>query len=471
MGKLILGLMVISTCFQIKAQNKQLEVHVRGIYETKISLLPMHGDEAYQAVMEKEGIKNNGTATFMIPTRYLPGEFILRFDYKEKNQNTTYPSEQKIIINKQNIQIWINPIYANNGDSTYFQKDEIENSFYQKFLIENFSLRRDLDLFQNFILNYNDIASNFFIHAKHEYDKKRENYNSWLIEQYNKNKDKFIAHSFCYQFIPEVYLGSAEKDKIESMILNYFDGVDFKDSLLANTSGFKDWMNGYVNLYGRLCLKESLKDSLFSLAGKRAISVAQNGHPVVYGKMVDYFYSGYETYNISDGMKMLKEHIDNPNCLTSKKIEIVRRLESFKTIRIGTTAPDFTIIDSNYITFNLHNFSPQTPFKLLFFWSAECDHCIRAIRELKSWIELDSNSQLVSIIAINIDDNIKSKEYGEIINSTKLWKHFQIENGINSELANKYSILSTPSFFLIDSKTNIINGIPEDILDIQSFLF
>jgi hypothetical protein len=80
----------------------------------------------------------------------------LRFDYKEKEASTPYPAEKYVFINDQNLEIWVNPIYCNNTDSTWFQKNERENTTFTRFSKENGSRKEKLGLLQNFLMNYDD---------------------------------------------------------------------------------------------------------------------------------------------------------------------------------------------------------------------------------------------------------------------------------------------------------------------------
>lgn len=48
--------------------------------------------------------------------------------------------------------------------------------------------------------------------------------------------------------------------------------------------------------------------------------------------MVDYFYHGYESNNIPAGIKILEPYLDDPACLTSRKMEIERRLKGWKQL-------------------------------------------------------------------------------------------------------------------------------------------
>ena len=93
-----------------------------------------------------------------------------------------------------------------------------------------------------------------------------------------------------------------------------------------------EFMNGYMGLFGLRATTVELRDSLFTEAGRLACEMASAGHPKVYGWMADYFFNGYETYNITAGLKMLEQHISNPRCMTSKKQEIARRLEGIKKL-------------------------------------------------------------------------------------------------------------------------------------------
>ncbi|PIX34676.1 MAG: alkyl hydroperoxide reductase, partial [Bacteroidetes bacterium CG_4_8_14_3_um_filter_31_14] len=114
-----------------------LKINLRGVYESKITLLPLTGTNALKPIVGKSGIKNGETTILSVSNAQLPGEFVLRFDYKEKETGTPYPCEKHIFVNEQNIELWVNPMYCNNNDSSYFQKDEKENTVFARFTKEN----------------------------------------------------------------------------------------------------------------------------------------------------------------------------------------------------------------------------------------------------------------------------------------------------------------------------------------------
>ena len=446
----------------LSAQDITLKIHLRGVFESKISLLPLTGTNILNPIAEREGIRNGETAIITVPRDKLPGEFVLRFDYRDKETSTPYPSEKHIIIYNQDLELWVYPPYCNNMDSTYFQKNEKENALYVHFAKESGKQKEKLILLQNFLISYDDTQSNFYQQGIEEYDKRRIAFNQWLTEQIAKQNGLFVSHTFVFQYMPQIAFKGSESDRIQSVLTHYFDGIDFKDTLLINTSGLKEWMNGYVNIYGARAVTEELRDSLFTLAGKRAIEKASLGHPKMYGWMVDYFYNGYESYNIQKGMAMLQTHIDNPRCLTSKKQQIIKRLEGMAKLVAGTQSPDFTLTNAEGIEFNFHAYKGTAKYKLLLFWSADCEHCQQLVNEIKQWYNEAGNKEKLNIIAVSLDDTeTEVQKWENTIKTLPGWQQMRANGGVNAPVANDYAILSTPAMFLIDSKSNIIKSTPD----------
>jgi hypothetical protein len=339
-GLLCLVFCIVLFSELINAQDVAITIHLRGVSESRISLLPLAEINSPNPVAIVQSIKNGETTVLKVPQDNLPGEFVLRFDYKENPTNPPYPSEKRIIINNQDLNLWVHPIYCNNADSTYFQDDEIENTTYAMFLDENARQKEMLGLLQNFLLNYDDTQSRFYHTGIKEYEKRRKNYNQWISEETRQQEALFVSSMFSFNHIPRIEWTGTENDRKQSLRENYLDGMDFNNTHILKTYRMKEWMDGYVNLYGELATSISLRDSLFTLAGKTAIEKARSGHPQVYGWMVDYFFNGYETINIESGIKMLEPYLDDPNCLASQREAILIRLENINTSIPGTKTPN-----------------------------------------------------------------------------------------------------------------------------------
>jgi thiol-disulfide isomerase/thioredoxin len=258
---------------------------------------------------------------------------------------------------------------------------------------------------------------------------------------------------------------------IENLIMHYFDGIDFKDSLILRVPDLRKWMDSYVNLYGQLSTTIALRDSLFPLAGKNAIEMAKKGNPLVYGWMVDYFYRGYESYGLDAGMKILEPYIDDPNCLTSKRMEINRRLKGIETLVAGSKAPEISIKDKEGATFTLSSYAPEKDYTLLLFWSAGCSHCIELIDKMYPWYQQTNVNRKLAVVAISLDETAQDIKAWELKKKElQGWKHLHVPDGVRSKVAGDYSVLSTPTMFLLDTKTKDIVATPNTLNDLRKVL-
>ncbi len=454
--------------FDIKAQDVNLKIHLEGVYSSKISLLPLAGANALKPIIEKPGIKQGEIVSLIVPKDRLPGEFVLRFDYQDKESSTPYPSEKYIFINNQNLELWAKPKFINNPDSTRFQRDEKENALFLSFSKENAAKKEQLALLQNFLMNYDQPQSVFYTAGTDEYENRRKEYNEWIINQIQQNKEAFVSRTFPFQYVQKIEWKGKEPDRMNSLISHYFDDMDFKDPLLVKTSGLKDWMNKYVNLYGAMSTTIALRDSLFTLAGKIAIEKAKTGHPLVYGWMVDYFYKGYEGFNIAAGIKMLEPYLQDPRCLTTKRLEIEKRLQGIETLVPGVIAPDFTAKDETGKPVQFRSYKTNAQYKLLLFWSADCMHCKDMVAKLYPFYQQAGNKGLLDVFAISVDfTDTEIKAWEDAKAKLTGWKHSRPDGGINSQVANAYFILATPVMILIDSKTNKIIDLPDSVEQLE----
>jgi len=456
----------------LNAQDKDItiKVHLRGVWDSKISLLPLSGPNALKPIAESPSVKSGETATVTVAKDQLPGEFVLRFDYKDKETSTPYPSEKHIFAYTQDLELFINPPFCNNADSAWYQKGERENTVFAKFSKENFKQKEKLGLLQNFLMSYDDNHSAFYRMGIDEYEKRRTHYNHWLTAQTKEHKTAFVSNTFQFQYVPQTEWKDSVADRMQSLIAHYFDGMNFKDPLLLKTSDITEWMNKYVNIYGALSTTKDLRDSLFPLAATKAIDKAKaGGNPFVYGWMVDYFYNGFESNSIPAGIKALQPYLDDPNCYTNKKQQIEKRLTGIKSLLIGSQAPDFTIKDNAGKETQFVSYPTDCRYKLVLFWSASCDHCKELVKKLYPWYQQLTDKKLVEVIALSMDDSEPDIKLWEKVHPLlEGWKHSRPKGGINSKEANAYFVLSTPVMVLVDTQTNNIVSLPETVEQLAS---
>jgi len=213
-------------------------------------------------------------------------------------------------------------------------------------------------------------------------------------------------------------------------------------------------MDEFMGLFGTRATSEKLRDSLFTVAGEIACEQASKGHPKIFGWMVDYFFRGYESYNIQPGMQMLQQHINNPNCLTAKRQEIIRRVKGIDTLKPGLFMPLFFLPDSNGNMINIYQNESLAIYRLLVFWSNDCEHCHQLLSELFDWWKKYGKQQLYAITTIDLSD--KKEDW---IKAAKLSPseaaHLFAPGGVNSSIAGEFYLLSTPVMFVASPEGEI----------------
>ncbi|MCX6249857.1 MAG: thioredoxin-like domain-containing protein [Bacteroidetes bacterium] len=429
--------------------------------------MALSASRTFKPIIELQGIKKGETTTLPVSKEYLPGEFVLRFDYKETESGTPYPSEKTIFLNEQNIQLRVNPEYCNNPDSTRFQDGERENATFAQFSNENSRKKEKLGLLQNFLMNYDDVESSFYRQGIKEYEVRRSDYNQWLAERIMQDQSLFVSNLYGFQYVPEIPWKGTETDRDNYLIAHYFDGMDFNNPLIIKTSNLNKWMDNYINLYGRLATTAHLRDSLLPAAGRNAIEIARKGNPLVYGWMVDYFYRGYETNGIDAGIKMLESYLKDTNCMTSKRVEIARRIKGIETLVAGIKAPDISLKDAEGNLFELNKFETQSRYILLLFWSAGCSHCVEMTDNLYPWQHRPEIQQKLMVIAISLDETeTEVKAWKEKIREMTGWKHMRAADGVRSKAASDYFVLATPVMVLLDAKTKEIISTPNTVKEL-----
>ncbi len=465
---IIIAVLIFLLPYLINANPKDIDltIHLRGVYKSKINVIPLMGDKNPIAVINE--LKENNKATISISSMHLPGEFLLHLEYYEtESSSRALSAEAMIILYKQDVEMWIHPLHINNLDSTYFHKKEKENTEFISFMKKNNKNNEMLDLLQNFLFSYDDKDSDFYQSAVKELNKRRTEHNQWIDEKIEKNKGLFASSLFSLYYVPEITWTGSQTELKQSYINNYFSHIDFNDTLLLKSSSFKPWMDNYVNLHVELVKNPETTDSLFTMAGFNAIEKAKHGHPLVYGWVVDYFFNGYESLNIQKGIAMLAPYIADPNCMTQKRQEIERRLKGITTLVPGVPAPNFDF-EQDGNKFNFREFKTNAPYKLVLFWSAGCPHCVEMAKRVHKWYQQNNNQNKLEIFAISLDeDDVDISEWKKLKSNMQGWHHILAEGGVNSPQANSYFILSTPTLFIVETKNNTITALPNNIREIE----
>jgi len=459
-------LMLILVHVSASAAARKLTVKLRGVYDSKITLTPFDGIRFALPLSVVPGVKAGGEVQLVIPDSLLPGEFLIRFDYRAKETDSPYPAELQLYINREDISVDAHPLYLR-GDSLRLTNDR-ENAAWFAFTNKSERQRQQIGLLRQLLEQYDSPSSPEWNAALKAYEKRRINYNRWVDSLAQAQKDLYVSHLYGFQQLKAENWKATPAVRMEALAREWFKGFNFNDTLVLRSRQMNELMNGFMGLYGMRSTTEALRDSLFTEAGKLAIESASVGHPRVYGWMVDYFYNGYETYNITSGMVMLMKHLNNPGCLTTKRLAIAKRLEGIKKMVTGVKVPNVMV----------HNFEDREEivnvstcdkdYRLLLFYDSECDHCRQLLAALRNWYTVPANTARLEIASISLDRTREVWEPAFTANAFP-WTDRYAPGGINSQAATDYYVLSAPYMYLLD-KNGALVGIPLTVEELEGMM-
>ena len=169
---------------------------------------------------------------------------------------------------------------------------------------------------------------------------------------------------------------------------------------------------------------------------------------IKYGEAVDFYYLKIVSAGKNQWLEKLEEFSQDPNCPAKNRTKINEYILRMRSLQIGEKAPD--IIVGN---FRLSHFKSEKSSILLLFYSPSCFHCTELLIDLIPY----SVKNNLPVIALQIDEEMNPFLFPENWKSVKA----------NAEIQKIYGVISTPTLFLLNSKSRKISAIPENLSEIK----
>ena len=250
---------------------------------------------------------------------------------------------------------------------------------------------------------------------------------------------------------PFVQGSLSHAERIESLKRHFFDVAAIEDPALLHAPLYTYRIVDYLSLYSVDTLSmEEQEESFMEAVDQIMLQVAPQ--PEIYTFVLDFLLEGFESLGMEEVQLHLADFYLDEAC-ESDHAELVRtRMEGYRKMKVGATAPDFAVRDADGISHTLSEL--PAPYTLVLFWSSTCGHCREMIPELKQWY-LDENSIGLEVVAISIDSS--ATLYEEYIGMEPMpWIAARDPNGWQGLLASRYQIYATPTLFLLDGKQTIM---------------
>jgi len=169
---------------------------------------------------------------------------------------------------------------------------------------------------------------------------------------------------------------------------------------------------------------------------------------------------------VANGFQIVSDYLYNQHlkALASEmqQNEIINQIETHNRLRIGAIAPEIEWISGK--DFYKLSSLPENDKYLLVFWSSSCSHCLNELPKLHEAL-LPNTGFTVIAVGLEDDDINWKKEAAKLSH----FKHALALGKWESEYANLYAILQTPTYFILDNDKKIIAK-PEDYEEVLEFI-
>lgn len=444
--KIFLSFISVLICLNSFAQSFNISARITNLPGDKIILTRIRGDNLYTI----DSIHSTSTDfQFTLPKNYPPGLCRLILGKSKRAEFTGEPPQSiDLIMNKENIRISsdFNFLY----DSLQIIESE-ENKIYYAFLkeYEQYEYRKHqvYPLLNNYPEN-----THFYDQVISEFHKIQQDQSELIEKIYTNHLNTYAARLIGMHRMPFLDGTLTEMERVIYMREHFFDQLDFTDTLLINSNIYTQKIVNYLSLYRNPNLVQSDQEDLFIEAVDNILS-KPNMDPKIFEFVLEYLIDGFEKFMFEKVLNHIAENYLDESCETEDELLLKKRLEAYRKMAIGKTAPDIIIedIDGNLraLTQIVHDYT------LVLFWSTNCPHCNAMIPKLKEWYEEDREINL-EIFAISIDTSLSDLK-NMIYENQLSWINCFEPGGWKGKAATDYNLYATPTMFILDRDRKILS--------------
>jgi peroxiredoxin len=255
------------------------------------------------------------------------------------------------------------------------------------------------------------------------------------------------------QRTPFLAASLSKDERVDYLKAHFFDRVDFNDTLLLRSNAWSNKAVSYLGLWGNQRFSQKQLETEFIKAVTIMMDKA-SVNPDIYKFLLDYLLGGFDKYHFDEVITYMADHFQDPfSCEDqTKKSALQKKLDTFKKIANGKTAPEIEVPDLKGKMIRLSGIPSE--YTLLIFWSSECHHCTEMMPKVKDIYDKQKPKRM-EILAVSIDTS--RQEWTTFIKEEKLdFLNGSDLKGFDGKSADDYNIYATPTMFLLDREKKII---------------
>ena len=241
----------------------------------------------------------------------------------------------------------------------------------------------------------------------------------------------------------------------------YFEDMDPLDNSLIHTLAISDRIQGMM-------VKFSKGEESGFLACIDIIKAHFEPNPKTLESALYAMLDGFYNTGKEDICQyILDNYIFDEDCGADLSDVIRQRAQGIINLQVGKTPPNFVIESYTGGNVNLMETASENKYTLVMFWASWCHKCEQEIPVLIP-LYAKYHSKGFETIGVSIDQARKS--WSDIVESRGMqYLNVSQLQGWDSPVVKDYKITATPTYFLIDSKGEIVLK-PKRIYEVDAFL-
>ncbi|MGB1042883.1 MAG: TlpA family protein disulfide reductase [Tenacibaculum sp.] len=389
-----------------------------------------------------------GKFKFDLPKTTKPGAY--RATYRNRGAGFV-----DFYFNKENVEFIFNPKYP---DQSVVFTSSRENKLYNEYLEAYAIVQKKIDEHQ---ASYIQTESK---DAKKAYKKELKALKDVQEIYENKSEGMLVNHFIkaSQRYNPSSPIDNMQ-EYLTSTVNNFFKNIDFESDALFNSSFLIDRITDYV-FYLNYSEDKSLQKELIKESINKVMEQVSSDR--LKKATVSFLISTLTEKRDGESVDWLfAEYYDK---LPVDQQDAEFKKETLKTLSatVGRTAPDFSWEEEGK-NMKLSTLNDGQKY-LLIFWSTACPHCVNDVPKLHVSMQKHAD---VSVVSFAVEDAEGVKDWNEFKKNLPQWHNAMgthPDHKWSNETVNSYNLLSTPSFFVLDSNKKII-AMPDQLEDVEKY--
>lgn len=440
---IVIAGIIASLFFRVECQPYLIRGSIEHTDGGTIYLASFYGDSF---VVSDSMESPSGSFHFMLSDDDAPGIYRIIFD-EERNGVLAENRFVELIFNREDV--WVNVTSGEMGPVPSFE-GSLENSLYFAFI--GHQLTYETGLMQVYaLLHPADPGNRDYLSAVARYEDLQQRRIRFMDSITTVHPGLYATRIMNAFRAPVVPGNITHTRRIDTLKQIFFDLASIDDPSLLHAPVYTFRIVDYLSLYKVDTLSPAMQEDAFIEA---VDMIMENVLPVqeLRSFVVEFLLEGFELLGMESVQLHLADHYLDESC-ASDVAELVRsRMEGYRRMVTGTTAPDLLVRDQSGSVSRLSEL--DNPYVLVMFWASTCGHCRKMIPELRRWYHEENRLDL-EVVAISIDS--LESAYADYLREVDLpWINFHEKQGWNGKAAGDYHIYSTPSMFLLDNRQTIL---------------